>query len=111
MNVMTFRFARNTIPRVLTPLAVLSAIAMKVSSELETNAKILTSVQYHCIRIRACQNSFQYVVIAMDLLNVNVILVMRVILLMMNVELSNAPKIRNVKVIGIILHQYIHRGI
>ena len=108
MNVMTFRFARNTIPRASTLLAILSAVAMKVSSERETNVIISTSVQYHCIRIRARQNSIQHVVIAMDLLNVNVILVMRVILLMVNVELPIALKTRNGKVIEKILHLQIH---
>ena len=55
---------------------------------------------FHIIRIRACQNNIQHAVIFMDLLNVNVILDMRVIPLMMNVENKhmNVPKMRKLKV-------------
>ena len=72
------------------------------------------SVKCQHLKILACQNSIQHVVKSMDLLDVNVILDMRVILLMENVESyrhqwqwknkiqTNAPKIQSVKVIEII---------
>ena len=90
------------------------AIVKKVCNEMVTNVKISMSVKYQHLKILACQNSIQHVVISMDLLEVNLILDMRVIPWMENVESyrhkckwknkvqTNAPKIQNVKVIEII---------